>query len=562
MSEIDSLITSGEYLESQSLLQLVDTSNLSKADLAKYHFLFGQTQINVNNSDKSLDHFLKAKRIYSALDSLNKVATINLKIAENLNSLRNPDLDPQPFIDEFLKYAEERDDAELLSKAYMQLGKIYINSDPEKTINFFNKALYHNAEISDSLMDAKIHHNLGVVYGEILKQKDSALYHYDIALKQYQADSLVDYISYIYNNKASLFRNLKQYDSAITWYQKTDSLEMKQYALGTRQFLYKNMAETYELNKDYENALRYRKLENSYRDSINQVDQDKVLLDLNTKYQVEKKENENLRLKQRQTILWILSGVLLLLLLLAYLAYRNAKNRRKLMAKNHEIEKEKLEKQLKDQQLSGLDAMIEGQEKERQRIADDLHDNLGSLLATIKLHFQNLKVRKDRLKEEEDRLMKQTDDLLSEAYQEVRKIAHVKNAGMKGQEGLLPAIKNFASKVSASSKIIIEVEDHGMDERMENSFEIMVFRIVQELITNVIKHAGASKVIIYLTHHGDSLNVMVEDDGKGFEPEQIKPKEGMGIHSIQRRVELHDGTVDIESVPGKGTTVIINIPVE
>ncbi len=562
MSEIDSLITSGEYLESQSLLQLVDTSNLSKADLAKYHFLFGQTQIIVNNSDKSLDHFLKAKRIYSALDSLNKVATINLKIAENLNSLRNPDLDPQPFIDEFLKYAEESDDAELLSKAYMQLGKIYINSDPAKTINFFNKALYHNAEISDSLMDAKIHHNLGVVYGEILKQKDSALYHYGIALKQYQADNLVDYISYIYNNKASLFRNLKQYDSAITWYQKTDSLEMKQYALGTRQFLYKNMAETYELNKDYQNALRYRKLENSYRDSINQVDQDKVLLDLNTKYQVEKKENENLRLRQRQTILWILSGVLLLLLLLAYLAYRNAKNRRKLMAKNHEIEKEKLEKQLKDQQLSGLDAMIEGQEKERQRIADDLHDNLGSLLATIKLHFQNLKVRKDRLKEEEDRLMKQTDDLLSEAYHEVRKIAHVKNAGMKGQEGLLPAIKNFASKVSASSKIIIEVEDHGMDERMENSFEIMVFRIVQELITNVIKHAGASKVIIYLTHHGDSLNVMVEDDGKGFEPEQIKPKEGMGIHSIQRRVELHDGTVDIESVPGKGTTVIINIPEE
>lgn len=70
---------------------------------------------------------------------------------------------------------------------------------------------------------------------------------------------------------------------------KTDSLEMRQYELGTRQFLYKNMAETYELNQDYENALRYRKLENSYRDSINQAEQDKALLDVNTKYQVEKK---------------------------------------------------------------------------------------------------------------------------------------------------------------------------------------------------------------------------------------------------------------------------------
>ncbi|MEO2062176.1 MULTISPECIES: tetratricopeptide repeat-containing sensor histidine kinase [Christiangramia] len=461
-----------------------------------------------------------------------------------------------------MEYAEDNGDPALLSKAYMQLGKIYINSDPDKTIKFFNNALDQNSRINDSLMDAKIHHNLGVVYGEILKQKDSALYHYDIALKQYQKENLEDYISYIFNNKASLYRNLGDYDAAIAWYQKTDSLEMRQYELGTRQFLYKNMAETYELNQDYENALRYRKLENSYRDSINQAEQDKALLDVNTKYQVEKKENENLKLKQHQTILWILSGILLLLFLIAYLAYRNAQSRKKLLVKDHEIEKERLEKSLKDQQLSGLDAMIEGQEKERQRIANDLHDNLGSLLATLKLHFQNLKVRKDRLKEEEDRLMKQTDELLDEAYQEVRKIAHVKNAGMKGQEGLVPAIMNFASKVSASSKLIIEVEDHGMDERMENSLEIMIFRFIQELVTNIIKHAEASRAIIYLTHHGDSLNIMVEDDGKGFERNQIKPKDGMGIHSIQKRVELQEGTVDIESVPGKGTTVIINIPIQ
>lgn len=289
LSTVDSLVSVGDYSQSELLLQEIDTTKLSRTELAQFHFLFGQIQINVNSSDESLDQFLKAKRIYSSLDSLNNVAIINLKIAESLNALNNPDLDPQPYINEYLEYAEDNGDPALLSKAYMQLGKIYINSDPDKTIKFFNNALDQNSRINDSLMDAKIHHNLGVVYGEILKQKDSALYHYDIALKQYQKENLEDYISYIFNNKASLYRNLGDYDAAIAWYQKTDSLEMRQYELGTRQFLYKNMAETYELNQDYENALRYRKLENSYRDSINQAEQDKALLDVNTKYQVEKR---------------------------------------------------------------------------------------------------------------------------------------------------------------------------------------------------------------------------------------------------------------------------------
>lgn len=220
LSTVDSLVSVGDYSQSELLLQEIDTTKLSRTELAQFHFLFGQIQINVNSSDESLDQFLKAKRIYSSLDSLNNVAIINLKIAESLNALNNPDLDPQPYINEYLEYAEDNGDPALLSKAYMQLGKIYINSDPDKTIKFFNNALDQNSRINDSLMDAKIHHNLGVVYGEILKQKDSALYHYDIALKQYQKENLEDYISYIFNNKASLYRNLGDYDAAIAWYQK------------------------------------------------------------------------------------------------------------------------------------------------------------------------------------------------------------------------------------------------------------------------------------------------------------------------------------------------------
>ena len=99
-----------------------------------------------------------------------------------------------------------------------------------------------------------------------------------------------------------------------------------------------------------------------------------------------------------------------------------------------------------------------------------------------------------------------------------------------------------------------------MDERLENSVEITIFRIVQELITNVIKHAEASEIIVHLTSFEDHINIMVEDNGKGFDPSIIKDNDGMGLASIIKRVEHLGGNVDIDSHSGSGTTVILNIP--
>jgi signal transduction histidine kinase len=185
---------------------------------------------------------------------------------------------------------------------------------------------------------------------------------------------------------------------------------------------------------------------------------------------------------------------------------------------------------------------------------------LGSVLATLKLHFQNIKARKDRKESDQDVLLQKTDDLLEEAYQKVRSIAHAGNVGMNAKEGLLPAVKNFASKVSIINKLMIEVEEHGMDKRLENSLEITIFRVIQELITNVIKHAHASEAIINLTHYEDSINLMVEDNGIGFNISHIKPRETMGLYSIQKRIENLGGRVTIDSIPQKGTTVIIDVP--
>jgi signal transduction histidine kinase len=220
----------------------------------------------------------------------------------------------------------------------------------------------------------------------------------------------------------------------------------------------------------------------------------------------------------------------------------------------------RLDKMLKDQELFGLNAMVEGQEKERQRIANDLHDNLGGLLAAAMLHFKSLKSAKERSDQERDILLKRTDDLIEEAYQMVRTMAPAKNAGVNAQDGLLPALETFAAKVSVLDKLVINVKEHGMVERLENSLEITIFRIIQELITNVIKHARATEATIHLTQYDDKINLMIEDNGIGFDSAVIKPGGTMGLYSIQKRVENLDGTVTIDSVAGNGTAVIIDIP--
>ena len=562
LESIDSLLKIRATGQAFAELKKIDSAGLSKPFKAEYYYLLASAENLNNRADRSFKYWMIARKLFREIDSFGKIAKINLRIVQTLNSSKYEELDSDPFMNEYLQYAREQNDPHILALAHDQLAKVLIANDSLESLRQFKLALEQSEKTSDSLLTAKIHHNTGVVYGERLKKFDSAFYHYDRAFQEYEELGQKDFMSYIYSNRASIYKQQENYEAAIENYLKADSISPKEYSKENYRLRYGWLADAYELNNDPANALKYLKLQNRYRDSLMNEEQHTSMLDIQTKYEVEKKENENLKLKQRSTWLFTAIGSLLLTLIIGYLAYKNLQRKKKLAEKEHEVQRQKLENLLQEQELAGIDAMIEGQEKERKRIANDLHDNLGSLLATIKLHFQNLKIKKDRLKEDAEKIIKQTDDLLDEAYQEVRKIAHAKNAGVHASEGLLPAVCNFATKVSASNKLVIEVKDHGMDERLENSFEITVFRMVQELITNVIKHAKASEVIIHLTHRGEEIELMVEDNGRGFNSSEVKYEEGMGVHSIQRRVEYLGGTVDIKSVEGKGTSVFINIPIK
>jgi signal transduction histidine kinase len=279
---------------------------------------------------------------------------------------------------------------------------------------------------------------------------------------------------------------------------------------------------------------------------------------LNVELETQEKENANLRLRQGR--IWMISALSItgLLAIATYFAYNNQRSKNRIQRREAEGRMEKL---LKEQELVGINSMLEGQEKERQRIANELHDNLGSLLTTLKFHFHAFLDNPSNANAQSNPALDKTNTLIDEAYEKVRSIAHVQNAGVNAQEGLLPAVKNFASKVSIANNLEIEVNEHGLDRQLDNAFEITAFRIIQELVANIIKHSRATLATISLTQHEHAMNIMVEDNGVGFDISETKPSAGMGLYSIQKRVESAGGSVTIESVPKNGTTVIIDLPI-
>tara|TARA_Y100001947_G_scaffold30492_2_gene23916 strand:- start:496 stop:2250 length:1755 start_codon:yes stop_codon:yes gene_type:complete len=558
LDEAEASKEADNYQLSLDILSKIDTNSLSISQKARFYYLQSANHKFRKEDSDAYPLLLKARKLYTELDSLEKVATINRELFQVVRNIGSEHLNYNEYIDAYLDYHLSQNDSKNLQKAYTWIAA---NFARKKTVDssfiYFRKALQLIKQDKDTLAEAHMLNNFGVLYMEFTPYKDSALYYFDRSRKLYKEP---EDLQSSYQNTASTYKKIGEYEKAIENYQKADSLLGKEYSKERKRFLYDLMAKTYELAEKPAKALEYYKLTQAYQDSLNLQEQEKAIFDIQTKYEVQKKENENLQLKQSR--FWLISGVILLVLLLiaTYLVYRTRIAKKQLEVKQSALEKNELEKQLKDQELAGLDAMIEGQEKERQRIANDLHDNLGGLLATLKLHFQNLKTKTDRLRDEQDELFKTTNSLLDETYQQVRNYAHQRNAGLKTSEGLVPSIKNFASKVSVGNNLVVQVEAHDMDERLENSVEITIFRIVQELITNVIKHAEASEIIVHLTSFEDHINIMVEDNGKGFDPFIIKDNDGMGLASIIKRVEHLGGNVDIDSHSGSGTTVILNIP--
>jgi signal transduction histidine kinase len=246
------------------------------------------------------------------------------------------------------------------------------------------------------------------------------------------------------------------------------------------------------------------------------------------------------------------------LLIFVYLAYRTVKTEQKIAIQRQEIQKQIINELEKDKKLLTAEAMLKGQEEERSRIAKDLHDGLGGMLSGAKLSLNNMK-ENIFLSPENQQSFEQSIAMLDRTISELRKVAHNLMPDILVKFGLDEALKEFCCSIETSTGIDVIYQQLGEDRKLSPQAEITIYRIVQELVNNALKHADAKQIIVQLTKNHVKAGVTVEDDGNGFDVNDPLLKKGAGLINIMSRVDYFKGTLDINSQPGKGTSVNIEL---
>jgi signal transduction histidine kinase len=203
-----------------------------------------------------------------------------------------------------------------------------------------------------------------------------------------------------------------------------------------------------------------------------------------------------------------------------------------------------------------LRRVVAGQEVERRRLARELHDETGQALTSILL---GLRAVEEAGNVEVQKSVSDVRELVVATLQDVRKLALQLRPAVLDDFGLVPALERLAQTYSETTGIAVELEAGLGEHRLPAEVETTLYRIVQEALTNVVKHADAGKVSVLLVRREGSVTAVIEDDGRGFDPGNTR-EDGLGLLGMRERVELHDGRLKIEAAQGSGTTLVVEMP--
>lgn len=567
---INTLVENEEYTIAFQKLTTLDTLKLKNYEKARMMYLTGLLYNYRNQDDESFKYLHDAKERYKRLDSVDQVDEIDFEILRLYSGNSVDKQEAKQDLEAFILRIKDKGNYKLLSKAYKQLGNAYYLSSPEnpkEAFKFYKRAMEYAKLSKDDLLQAVLYQNMGACYAHIdVGKPDSALYVYTFAEKVFNKLHKMNKLAILHLNRGVAYEKKQQYQAALNEYKLADTFQLKEYKRKVKSLIQRYKGRTYKAMGDYKSGLEAYEYYQKTIDSLNEQDQKKAIEDYQTKYKTKEKELENQKLtsknKIKNIIIYSVSGVFILLLCIGLLLLNQLSKKRKIAEQERTIETQKMQTLLREQELHEIDVMLESQEKERQRIANDLHDNLGSLLSALKLNFHTLGKRE--LEDNTSRkLFEKTEELINETYVQVRNISHLKNLGVVSSEGLLLAVKKMAEKMSVINRLKFNVIPFGLKERLDSNLEITLFRMIQELCSNIIKHSEATEVNIYMTqHHDQQLNIMIEDNGKGFEVSELKKMNttGIGLKNIEKKVEQLGGTFTIDSAKSKGTTIIIDIP--
>ena len=569
----DSLRISRAYFQYGSIYRNLGKNNLAifyyKKSLGIYTALndtggmisnYNGLGISFKNSaiyDSASIYYLKTIKLCKTIGETKNLAIVY----HNLGSVYTELMDPENArISLFtaLDYIDTSKQKRTLGIIYSKLGIVECDlGDLDSALDYYKKSELINRQIDYKLGINDLYNYYGVLF---MKKGlfDLANRNFNLALQYFKQQGLQDRIIKAWQNLAELYLDQGKYIMALNM---TDSCLRLAKETGhnkKRLDALKRSSQIYYLTGNYKKASDYYTQYEKLKDSIYTLEKEELVAALMFEYEREldqakilSLENENLR-KTKQRNIYLFTGISLIGLSLSIILYLRLSFR-----KNRIIAEQRILQLEEEKKLLAARFLVEGQEEERKRIATELHDGLGVLLSATKLQFTSIK----DVRPENKPLIDKATQFLEQASSDVRKISHNMMPGLLTKLGLCEALEDLFEKLEDTKGMDAVCEIKGARERLPQNQEIMIYRIVQEMVNNTLKHSGAKKIALRVNVLPSKLDILFRDNGKGFEVDKVLEKKSMGLQSIISRVKFLNGTVSINSSPGKGTEFAMQIPV-
>lgn len=541
-------------------LEVASGLEQNEKELLKASVLFNRSKMYHHSGDleTALKLCLEAEHLYDLLGNREGLAETHNRLGGLYTLLGQ--VDKQQYHNRrAYREAILTDSQTLISKTLNAYGNYHLyNNDPDSALYFYNLAIESAIASGNNKVVSDAYYNKAVSYSQRGEYKQ-ALNNYSEALKWAKAGNLgFDECDALYKI-GLIYYYMQEYGvardtllKALSMAQALESKILKRNIYDVLSFLEANDG-NFQTAYDYLNKyidLAFDIVSEEGRRQVNFLE---------AMFQAEKRENEILRknqqLQRRSYVILITILVLIATLITIAFQVRQSKNKQTIARQQAEIKDQIINKLEKEKELIAVQSTLIGEETERTRIARDIHDGVGGMLSGVKLTLNNMK-GKQILDEESANLFGSALQLIDASVKELRKVAHNMMPEILLRSGLKEALDNYCRSIVAGGSIALFFNFHGEAYRLQQGFELMVYRVGQELLNNAIRHSAASRIVMVLIQADSHLSIAVNDNGKGFHAESAGKEPGKGLANIQARVSSYDGSLDIHSVPGKDTEVM------
>ena len=538
--------------------------------LAKVMANMGNVYTHKKDWLKAIDYYMRSARLWENCADQERLPALYA----NINSLLNIQKEYEKALvygDKAVALAQKHGDNYSMVNALLNLSNSYSNlGQAEKQYALLNRALPLAKKNENLEQLSDIYNNIGDYY---FQRKD-----FSLSLEQYlHAYAYAKQMGNSYHlctacsMLALVYHKLNKNDQALHYILTAEKMASEVGERVDLKEIYLTRAEIEQEAGHFKLAAEYFSKTLDISDSIFRVTTSEKVAEVEARYQNEKKQQaivqlekdkqiQALSIKEKSNLNYLLIAVVVILLIAGSLAYLHIRHRHLLAKKEAELQRQHIRELEKDKQLVAVDSLLKGQEEERSRLAKDLHDGLGGLLSGVKFSLSNMK---DNLIITPDNMavFERSLDMIDGAIMELRRVAHNMMPEMLTRFGLDEALKEYCNTINTTKLLTVKYQSVGMNAPAEKSMEIIIYRIVQELLNNTMKHASATEAFVQLVKENNRLNVVVEDNGKGFDTAILKNNKGAGLASVQSRVDYLRGQLDIHSGAGRGTLINIEFNV-